>query len=70
MGLHHVGTGVPPRNTIDCFQALRKNWMQHIVTQRLDKQLMDHFAGRRDSPPFRQSKLEEFLEAQGKTPEW
>lgn len=61
----------------DTFSSIRKRFMQLILDQRLDKQIIAAFCQGRDEPPFSSDQLEpfrlllnEFLLAQGFTPDW
>lgn len=77
-GFHSCGDwSHPPSDVSNIFQVLRQHWIQQILSQRLDKQLTNHFYNRIDSPPFSDEQLqpfrrwlEEFLEAHGELPDW
>ena len=77
-GIVSTGDWSAPKPGIpDSLQTLRKNWMEKIITTRLDKKLMGHFHHRCESAPFSEQELkpfkrflEEFLLAQGHSPNW
>ncbi|CAK9112390.1 unnamed protein product, partial [Durusdinium trenchii] len=61
----------------DVFRSLRRTWVDEILTRKLHKELVAHFASGSKTPPFseetlapfRQS-LNEFLSAHGLSPDW
>ena len=75
-----VSTGdwsAPHPGVSDHLQTLRRNWMQTIITRKMDKKLISHFHHKHDYAPFSEDELhpyksflEEFVSAQGHTPNW
>lgn len=76
-GYASQGDWSSPHTCHDVFVALRKQFFQKIVDNRLDKQLVSAFSQHSDQPPFSEDQLlpfrrllDEFLEAQGVSPDW
>ena len=69
--------GMDNRVQPDVFRSLRRTWVDEILTRKLHKELVAHFASGSKTPPFseetlapfRQS-LNEFLSAHGLSPDW
>ena len=67
----------PPAGSSDVFKTLRHNWMQLIMKQRMDVQLVASLQQQSNGPPFSSQQLApftqflvEFLEAQGYPVNW
>ena len=76
-GFPSKGDWSGPHNFEDCFQTLRKNFFQSILSARLDQILLRAFNEQQAEPPFSDEQLQpfkrfldEFLLAQGIQPDW
>ena len=58
-----VSTGdwsAPNPGVPDCLQTLRRNWMQKIISQKMDKKLIGHFQYKNEHAPFSDEELQPF----------
>eukprot|EP00438_Fugacium_kawagutii_P005241 Skav220659 [mRNA] locus=scaffold2604:21832:27884:+ [translate_table: standard] len=76
-GISFADWSAPPAGSSDLFGSLRKSWMNLIISQRLDKQVLAHFSLQKEHAPFDSSQLEpfricleEFLTAHNATVDW
>lgn len=76
-GISFADWSAPLAGATDFFGTLRKSWMQLIMSQRLDKQLLAHFSLQKEDPPFTAEQLmpfrhslEAFSTANHAVPNW
>ena len=76
-GFPSKGDWSGPHNFEDCFNTLRKNFFNSILSARLDQTLLRAFNEQQSEPPFSDEQLQpfkrflaEFLLAQGIQPDW
>ena len=76
-GFPSKGDWSGPHNFDDCFNTLRKNFFNSILSARLDQTLLRAFNEQQAEPPFSDEQLQpfkhfldEFLLAQGIQPDW